>query len=67
MTVIVTLDTGESYMLDRSLRTDQVAAKLNEARGAGQLVEFQDNATPSRAFYIDPDHVVAVKNDGHPY
>lgn len=67
MTVIVALDTGDSYRLDRSLRTDQVAAKINEARGSNQLVEFQNDDTPSRAIYIDPDHVVAVKNDGHPY
>lgn len=67
MTVIVTLDTGDSYRLDRNLRTDQVAATINEARGGGKLVEFQNDATPSRAIYIDPDHVVSIKNDGYAY
>ena len=67
MPVIVTLDTGDSYTLDRSLWTDGVAATINEARGGGKLVPFQNNATPSRTIYIDPDHVVAIKGDGHAY
>ena len=67
MTVIVSLDNGESYMLDRSLTTSGVAEHINAARGGGELIAFQNNATPSRTIYIDPDHVVAIKNDGHPY
>ena len=67
MVVIVTLDTGDSYMLDRGLLTDRVAERINAARGGGELIQFRSNATPSRTFYIDPDHVVAVKNDGHSY
>ena len=67
MTVIVALDTGEAYRLDRNLRTDQVATAINDARGKGKLVEFQNDATPSRAIYIDPDHVTSVKNDGYAY
>jgi hypothetical protein len=67
MTVIVTLDTGDSHRLDRNLRTDQVASMINEARGEGKLVPFQNDATPSRTIYIDPDHVISVKNDGYSY
>lgn len=67
MTVIVTLDTGDSYMLDRDLRTEQVAITINDARGVGKLVPFQDNGTPRRVVYIDPDHVVSIKNDGYAY
>ena len=67
MTVVIKLDSGDSYLLDRNLRTDQVAAAINDARGSGKLVEFQNNATPSRAIYIDPDHVVAIQNDGYSY
>lgn len=67
MTVIVTLDTGDSHLLDRNLRTDQVATTINAARGGGKLVPFQNNATPSRTIYIDPDHVVSIKNDGYSY
>jgi hypothetical protein len=67
MTVVVTLDNGDSHLLDRNLRTDQVAATINEARGGGKLVPFQNNATPSRTIYIDPDHVVTIKNDGYAY
>lgn len=67
MVVVVTLDTGESYMLDRSLYTDKVAEAINNARGCGELIGFQNNETPSRVFYIDPDHVVAIRNDGHTY
>jgi hypothetical protein len=61
------LDTGESYMLDRSLWTDNVAATVNEKRGTGKLIPFQNNATPSRTIFIDPDHVIVVKDDGHNY
>ena len=67
MVVIVTLDTGEHYRLDRSLRTDEVAATVNGARGGGKLIPFQNDATPSRVIYIDPDEVIAIKNDGHNY
>jgi hypothetical protein len=67
VTVIITLDTGDSYMLDRRLYTEQVAATINDGRGAGKLIPFQNNATPSRTIYIDPDHVVSIKNDGYSY
>lgn len=67
MTVLIKLDTGDSYLLDRNLRTDQVATAINHARGGGKLVEFQNNATPSRTIHIDPDHVVSIENDGYAY
>lgn len=67
MPVIVTLDTGDSHVLDRRLGTDAVASKINEARGSGKLVPFENNATPSSIFYIDPDHVVSIRSDGSYY
>jgi hypothetical protein len=67
LTVVIKLDSGDSYLLDRNLRTDQVAAAINDARGGGKLVELRSNATPSRAIYIDPDHVVSIENDGYSY
>ncbi len=67
MVVVLVLDTGESYSLDRSLGSLTVAEQVNAARGKGQLIAFQTNHTPSRIIYIDPDHVVAVKSDGHAY
>lgn len=54
-------------MLDRNLATHEVAKRINDARGTGSLIEFQNNATPSRAVFIDPDHVVAITHDGHNY
>lgn len=67
MTVVVTLDTGESYMLDRNYYTEQVATMVNDKRGCGVLIPFDNTATPSRKIYIDPDHVTAIKNDGYSY
>lgn len=67
MVVVVSMDNGESYMLDRGLSVPKVAEQINAARGTGKLIPFENNATPSRILYIDPDHVVAIKNDGHLY
>ena len=67
MTVILTLDTGEHRYLDRRYGTDAVAGTINEARGKGKLIPFDNNSTPSRTIWIDPDHVVTVGNDGNPY
>lgn len=67
MTVVIKLSTGDSQLLDRNLRTDKVVEVVNEARGKGKLIQFQDNQTPSRAIWIDPDHVIRVSNDGYSY
>jgi hypothetical protein len=67
MAVYLALDTGDQVRLDRSLRIDQVAERINAARGSGELIEFQNDATPSRAVWIDPDHVVSIKNDYYNY
>ncbi len=67
MTVVISLDTGESYLLDRQLYVANVADRVNAARGGGELIAFQNNDIPSRVFYVDPDHVVAIKDDGHTY
>jgi hypothetical protein len=65
--VIIKLDTGETYMLDRGLYVSKVAETINEARGKGQLIPFQNNDTPSREIFIDPDHVTSIKHDGYNY
>lgn len=65
MTVIVVLDTGDKYALDRGLWAEKVADEINNKRGTGKLIPFQNNSTPSRTIYIDPDHVVTVKSDGY--
>jgi hypothetical protein len=67
VSVIITLDTGQAHGLDRNCRLDRVAETINGARGEGKLVPFQNNATPTRTFYVDPDHVVSITDDGHPY
>lgn len=67
MTVVIKFSTGESQLLDRSLRTDQVVETVNEARGKGKLISFQNNETPSRTIWVDPDHVIRILNDGYSY
>ena len=67
MTVTVVLDTGDSHRLARNLYTEQVADAINAKRGTGKLIPFQNDSTPSRVIYIDPDHVVTVSNDGYSY
>ena len=67
MTVVITLSTGEKKLLDRNLTTDQVVEAVNGGRGQGKLIPFQDNQTPSRTLYIDPDHVIGIHNDGYNY
>lgn len=67
MTVVVKLDTGDRYSLDRSVNAGNVAQNINSGRGKGALLPFDDNRTPSRVIYIDPDHVVSVRDDGHLY
>jgi hypothetical protein len=67
MVVVIEMSTGQQHHVDRNDRLDLVAAKVNKARGSGQLIEFRNNATPSRAFHIDPDKVVSISDDGYPY
>ena len=62
MACIIVMDTGDSY----SLRdyASSVQAKVNEARGAGQLVPLERDRIPTRQMiYLDPDHVIAVKDE----
>ena|ERR1017187_5612987 len=66
MTVVLHLKTGDTLHLDRRLRTDDVAQKLNEWRGIG-LCEFENNATPSRSIWVDPESVMTVSDDGFSY
>lgn len=67
MTVILKMDTGDSYSLDRNLRSSEVQETINDARGKGKLIPFDDNRTPRRIIYIDPDHVISVRDDGFSY
>lgn len=67
MTVVITLSTGEKKLLDRSLSTNKVAEIINEGRGKDELISFQNNATPSRTIWIDPNSVTAIENDGFTY
>lgn len=66
MTVVIELDTGKSYRLDRGYSIAEVATRVDVNRGKG-LVSFDDNRTPCRTIYIDPDHVVAIQDDGRAY
>lgn len=67
MTVIVRLSTGEAFRLDRGLMAHNVRQTIDAKRGTGRLIEFQDDSTPSRVVYFDPDLVSSIVNDGHPY
>jgi hypothetical protein len=67
MPVIVRLSSGETYRLDRGLMTHNVVTEINNKRGTGKLVEFQNDATPSRAVYFDPDLVSSIYHDGYNY
>jgi len=67
MTVVLTMKDGSQVLLDRQLRTDQVFNSVNEARGKGKLIPFQNNASPSRTIYLDPDEVMKIDNDGLNY
>lgn len=62
MTVILRTSDGESY----SLRgyASQIAEKVNAARGEGQLIALERDRIPTgQMIHIDPDEVVAIKDD----
>lgn len=67
MVVVVTLSTGQQHRVDRNERLDKVAGQINNARGSGELIGLPNDATPSRTFWLDPDAVVSITDDGHPY
>jgi hypothetical protein len=67
MPVIIEMDTGQRVKLDRNLMLHNVVKDVNDKRGCGKLIEFPDNNTPSRRIWIDPDHVIAMWEDGHNY
>lgn len=67
MTVVVTLSTGEKFHLDRNLSRSTVFHEINEYRGTGRLIEFDDDRTPrGQKVCFDPDLVSSVVDDGHP-
>lgn len=62
MTCIITMDTGDSY----SLRgyASEIQAKVNEGRGAEQLIPLERDRIPTgQMIYLDPDHVMTVKDE----
>ena len=63
MSVILHLDTGDKVRLDRNLTSITVVGRLNEQRGHGRLVAFQNDDTPSQRVYVDVDRVVKVTVD----
>lgn len=63
MTVIVILRDSDSYKLDRRLSLEEVACRVNAHRGAGKLIAFELDLTPTgQKVWLDPDEVVAVKS-----
>lgn len=67
MPVILEMSTGDKHMLDRQYDIERVVKALDEKRGTTMFVEFQNDATPSRRIYVDPNHVIAIKHDGYNY
>lgn len=64
MTVILIMDDGSQVMLSRSLVLNAVAKKVNEARGAGKLIELETDRTPTgQMTWVDPDRVARVYDD----
>lgn len=65
--VVLTLRDGSHVHLDRRYGEREIADAVNAARGKGQLIPFDNNATPSRTVHVDPDEVTVVRHDGHNY
>ena len=58
---VVTLITGLSHRVDRNLSIDVVAQRINSARRvSSSLLELPDDRTPSRTFWINPEHVISI-------
>lgn len=67
MPVILTMRGGEYVRLDRKYSERNVAQAVNDARGRGKLIPFDNDATPSRVVHVDPDSVTLIRHDGHNY
>lgn len=70
MSIVVRMKDGSTVFLDRRLYVHTVAGAVNDERSAAaeagrltQLIEFQDDQTPSRSVYIDPAEVATVRDD----
>ena len=64
MTVVIRMRDGRETRLDRGLRLDQVAIKVNNARLHGQLVQFELDLTPTgQMIWVDPAEVVSIRDD----
>lgn len=59
--LVLTLATGDKFVLDRDLREQHVVQTINNARGSGQLISLPVDSMPrGDSVYIDPDAVVSV-------
>jgi hypothetical protein len=56
------MDTGDSYSLRG--HASEIQAKVNEGRGAEQLIPLERDRIPTgQMIYLDPDHVMTVKGE----
>jgi hypothetical protein len=56
------MDTGDSYSLRG--HASEIQAKVNEGRGAEQLIPLERDRIPTgQMIYLDPDHVMTVKDE----
>jgi len=67
MTVVITMINGDIHRIDRNEGKDTVARQINTARASNQLIQFQNDDTPSRTFYLDPNLVMSVTDDGYAF
>jgi hypothetical protein len=62
LAIVLTMRNGSAVRLDRNLRLDQVAATINNSRGAGKLIQFGNDRTPPRNVWVDPAEVMRVED-----
>lgn len=68
MPVVLGLKSGSKFTLDRRYSTSDIYQRINEGRkDSGELMAFDDNRTPSRVIYVDPNEVESIRHDGHNY
>lgn len=71
MPAVIRMKSGQEFTVDRGKSTFDVQLQIKEAlrnpERLGPLMAFPDNRTPSRPFYINPNEVESVRDDGHSY
>ena len=69
MPVVVHMKSGQEFVCDRRFSTFDVQLRIKEGQEGrfGALLALDDNRTPSRTFYIDPNEVESVRHDGYDY